>query len=162
MLVGVGDNLYLLDDKRKIEWKLPVPQTLYDFAAIESTGLVYITAGDNTMLIAELASGKKIFWDGRNGSAAYGQVAAYGKDQCLILDNYEGYRMKMSEEEKTDPKWWTPELMGDGITAWRGTKQLWHRDFPPDAELLVKGNKIYAVTKTRTNIYIREISVPEK
>jgi hypothetical protein len=41
-------------------------------------------------------------------------------------------------------------------------KQLWHRDFPPDAELLVKGDKIYAVTKTKTNIYIREIAGPEK
>lgn len=162
MLVGLGDTLYLLNDKRQVEWKVTVPQFLYDFASIESTGMIYVTAGDNNMLILELTTGKELYQNGRNGSAAYGQVEPYGTDQCLILDNYVGYRWKLSEKEKNDPQWWTPELMGDGITAWRGTELLWSRDFPPDAELLVNGRKIYAVTKTKSNIYIREVTTPER
>jgi len=162
ILVGLGDALYLLNNKRQVEWKVTVPQFLIDYAPIESTGMVYVTAGDNNMLILELTTGKELYQNGRNGSAAYGQVEPYGTDQCLILDNYVGYRWKLSEREKNDPQWWTPELMGDGITAWRGTKELWHGDFPPDAELLVRGRKIYAVTKTKSNIYIREITIPER
>ena len=162
MIIGLGDALYLLSDKRRVEWKVTVPQFLIDYAPIEATGMVYVTAGDNIMLILELATGKELYGNGRNGSAAYGQMEPYGEDQCLILDNYVGYRWKQSESEKNDPTWWTPELMGDGIAAWRGTKELWHRDFPPDAELLVQGRKIYAVTKTKSNIYIQEIAVPDQ
>jgi hypothetical protein len=51
--------------------------------------------------------------------------------------------------------------MNDGITCWRGTKALWHQDFPPDAELVVNGGKIFAVTKTKTALYLNEIHVPQ-
>ena len=47
-----------------------------------------------------------------------------------------------------------------GITAWRGTKRRWHREFPPDADLFVKGERIYAVSKTTTSIYVKEIEPP--
>jgi hypothetical protein len=49
----------------------------------------------------------------------------------------------------------------DAVTAWRGTEVLWSRDFPPDAELVVRGDKIYAVTKTDKSIYVREIIPPK-
>jgi hypothetical protein len=54
------------------------------------------------------------------------------------------------------------EPMKDGIIAWRGTRELWHRDFPPGAELVVKDKRIFAVTKTKTTVYIKEIFPPVK
>jgi hypothetical protein len=162
MLVGVHKVLYLLNRNHQVQWQFTVAQELYDFAAVESTGLVYATSGDNAMYIVSLSNGKEVYGNGRTGSAAYGQVEPFGKDQCLILDDFQGYRMKMSDNELNDPSWWKRPTMSDGLTAWRGTKKLWHRDFPPDANLLVKGSTIYAVTKTRTSLYIRKIDRPEK
>lgn len=161
MLVGIGHSLYMLDQNFQVQWKYEVPQMLFDYAIIESTRLIYGTAGDNNFFILDATTGKALHRESRNGSAAYGQVVPFGVDQCLVLDNFWGYRMKMSDSELNDPRWWTLEVMADGITAWRGTNELWKRDFPPDADLLVKGDKIYAITKTKTSIYIRKIEVPK-
>jgi hypothetical protein len=49
----------------------------------------------------------------------------------------------------------------DEIAAWRGTEVLWTLDFPPDADLIVRGDKIYAVTRTDKSIYVREIIPPK-
>jgi len=55
-----------------------------------------------------------------------------------------------------------PEPVQDGVTAWRGTRMLWHVETPPDAELRVVGSKIYVVTKTRDRILVKEIKVPQR
>src|SRR5437667_2568087 len=41
-----------------------------------------------------------------------------------------------------------------------GTKILWHLDFHPDAELVVSGKRILAVTKSKKAIYLNEITPP--
>ena len=123
------------------------------FAYIPATGLVYATAGDNTMFILDASTGEDLFRDSRNGSAAYGAVLPYGEDVCLVMDALRGYRaLYRGGYEPTQ----------DGVTAWRGTRMLWHRDVPPDAELQVAGSRIYAVTKTRSRILVREIKVPKQ
>lgn len=48
----------------------------------------------------------------------------------------------------------------DGATARPGTRMLWRRDVPPDAELQVVGSKVYAVTKTKDRILLGEIKGP--
>jgi hypothetical protein len=158
MLVGIGEALYMLNQDLQVAWKYEVPQMLFDYAIIESTGLIYVTAGDNNMFILEASTGKQLYRDFRNGRAGYGEVVPYKENQCLILDNFSGYRYdwnKLREMPSIISSW------KDGITAWQGTEVLWHRDFPPDAELMIKGDKIYAMTKTRMNIYVSEISVPK-
>jgi hypothetical protein len=155
MLVGICDALYMLDSQRRITWKYTVPQMLFDFTFIESTGLIYGTAGDNTMFILEASSGKQLVFDSRNGRAAYGVVKSYGNDQCLITDNFAGYREVTRDSPSIPP-------MKDGITAWRGTKVLWHTDFPPDADLVVNGSRILAVTKSKDGVFVKEIEIPEE
>jgi hypothetical protein len=75
----------------------------------------------------------------------------YGADACLVTDNFSIYREK------------APGIppMNDGITCWRGAIALWHQDFPPGADLVVNGDRILAVTKTRTGIYVNEIRLPQ-
>jgi hypothetical protein len=50
--------------------------------------------------------------------------------------------------------------MNDGITCWLGAKKLWHLDFPPDAQLVMSGKRILAVTKSKQAIYVNEIEPP--
>lgn len=76
----------------------------------------------------------------------------YGNDECLVMDSFTFYRMGYSGGGSPTQ---------DGVTAWRGTKILWHRDVPPDAELQVVGKRIYAVTNTKTRMLVREIKVPK-
>ena len=102
------------------------------------------------MFILEASTGKELVRNSRNGSAAYGQVRQYGNDMCLITDNNWGYRERLN-----DP------TIKDGVTAWRGTEILWSTELAPGANLIVRGDRIIALTKTHDGIFIKEILVPK-
>jgi len=157
LLVGLGDTLYMLDANERVEWTHTASWILWDFAVVESTGLVYGTAGDNIMFILDASTGKKLYGHGRNGKFAYGQVMPFGNDMCLITDNLEGYRDALDEWKSGKIEMIEP----DGVTAWRGTEALWSFPFPPDAELVVNGVRIFAVTKSDKSIYVRQIIPPK-
>ncbi|HEX8335948.1 MAG TPA: PQQ-binding-like beta-propeller repeat protein [Pyrinomonadaceae bacterium] len=152
MLAAAGDSLYMLGADNRVVWKQTVTQWVIDFAHVEATGLVYLTAGDNSLLILDAATGRVLHAESRNGSAGYGEVIPYGDDACIVMDAYGGYRAHLGGVEPTQ----------DGATAWRGTRMLWHLDVPPDARLQVAGSRVYAVTKTKTRLLVRELNVPKR
>ena len=151
-LAAAGYTLYMLGADNRVVWKYEVPQVVIDFAYVEATGMVYVTAGDNFMCILDAATGRELAHESRNGSAAFGRVIPYGRDACLVMDAFGGYRAGHTVGALP---------MQDGVTAWRGTQVLWRRDVPPDAELQVVGSKVYAVTKTKSRILLKEIQVPQ-
>lgn len=151
LLVGLEDTLYRLNQAYEVVWKYREGQWIDDYTIVESTGLIYVTAGDNVMVILDAVSGKKLHRDSRNGSAAYGVAENYGTDMCLVTDSFAIYREKARDVPP----------MNDGITCWRGEKALWRQEFPPDAQLVVNGDRILAVTKTKTGIYLNEIHPPK-
>lgn len=151
-LVGADDTLYMLDAGKRVVWKHEVSQWIIDFAHVPATGLVYVTAGDNNLFILDAATGRVLHNESRNGRAGFGVAMPYGDDVCLVADDFSGYRADY--EGGYEP-------MQDGVTAWRGTRALWHVDVPPDAELQVVGSRIFAVTKTKSRILVKEIEVPK-
>ena len=157
LLAGLGDTLYMLDQRKHVEWKYKPSWILWDFTVVESTGLVYGAAGDGIMFILDGSTGKRLYGHFQNGKADHLQVVPFGEDMCLITNSMAGYRDALDE--------WTLGKINmietDRITAWRGTEALWSMDFPPDADLVVRGDKIYAVTKTDKSIYVREIIPPK-
>lgn len=153
LLVNFGDTLYRLDNRFRVRWKYHTAQLILDYALVESTSLIYGTAGDNVMFVLDATTGKEQTSQSRNGSAAYGATERFGANMCLVTDNFVMYREKF-RPSKIDP-------MKDGITCWQGTRVLWHLDFPPDADLVVNGQKILAVTKSREAIYVKQISPPQ-
>ncbi|HEV3470137.1 MAG TPA: hypothetical protein VG148_12505 [Pyrinomonadaceae bacterium] len=150
VLVAAGDTVSMFDGAGGFVWRHEERRPIFDFAYVEATGLVYATAGDNNMFILEARTGRELHRESRNGRAGYGAVVPFGEDQCLIADDNSGYR---SAEDFIPP-------MSDGVSAWRGTKMLWHQNLPPDAELRVGGGRIFAVTKTRARILVEEIFPP--
>jgi hypothetical protein len=152
-LAAAGDTLYMLDPGRRVVWKYSVTQRVIDFAYVKNTGLVYGTAGDNTTFILDAETGGERHVNSRNGGGAYGAVIPYGEDVCLVMDALGGYRAGYDGGQ---------EPTQDGVTAWRGTRILWHAEVPPDAELQVVGPRIYAVTKTEDRVLVREIKVPQR
>lgn len=152
-LAAAGGTLYMLDaDRRRVLWEYSVAQIIFDFAYVEATGVVYATAGDNMMFILDASTGRDLYSHSGNGRAGYGAVIPYGEDSCLVMDSFGGYRADYMGGYALTP---------DGVTAWRGTKMLWHSDVPPDAVLQVVGRKIYAVTTTEDRILVRELKVPK-
>ena len=152
-IVGIGDKVQRLDAKGKIRWMYRPSFTIFDCAYIKATNLVYGTAGDNVMFILNATTGKELYRKDRNGSFAYGVAIPFGKDKCLITDNYEGYREKLAGSS-------ADFVITDGVTAWQGTTPLWRAEIPPEAKLQIAGEKVFAVTKTDKNIYVKEI-IPE-
>ena len=152
LLVAEGVTLYMFDVNRRVLWKYELPQPVIDLAYVEATGTVCGTAGDNNMFILDAATGRVLVNNSRNGRAGYGAVLKYGDDVCLIADAFGDYNADYSGGAAP---------MQDGVTAWRGSRMLWRSGVPPDAELQVVGEKIYAVTKTSTRILVKEIKVPK-
>ncbi len=153
LIVSVGDTLIRFNSQRHVVWRNHLGEPMFDYAYVESTNLIYGTAMDNNMFVLDAANGKVLTGNSRNGSAWYGVAQKYGDDMCLVTDNFLFYR----ERDRRD----NLEPMKDGITCWRGTKILWHLDFPPDAELVVSGKRILAVTKSKKAVYIKEITPPQ-
>jgi hypothetical protein len=151
-LAAVGDALYMLGADKRVVWKYELSQPAIDFAYVEAMGVVCGTAYDNVMFILDASTGREMVSNFRNGRAGYGAVLKYGGDMCLIADALGGYNVDHRSGE--------PVM--DGVTAWRGTRMLWHVDVPPDAELQVVGSKVYAVTKTKSRILVKEIKVPQR
>lgn len=154
LIVRFGDKIYKFDDKLKVVWTYKVAQSIIDFSFVDATNLIYGTAGDNIVFILNAETGKELFINGRNGRASYGVVQNYGKDTALVMDDFVMYREGSRYKNYAS--------LNDGISLWRGTKELWHLDFPPDAELVVNDKRILAVTKTTAGIYIKEIFPPQK
>lgn len=151
-LAAAGTTLYMLGADRRVVWKYELPQPAIDFAYVAATGVVCGTAYDNNMFILDAATGRQLASNSRQGRGGYGAVLPYGEDVCLVADALGGYNSDYRGG-------YTP--MQDGVTAWRGTRMLWQVAVPPDAELQVVGSKIYAVTKTRTRILVKEIKPPK-
>jgi len=155
LLVGLHGALYLLNPQMRVEWKYEASWILWDFAVVESTELVYGSAGDGIMFILDATSGKELIKHAYNGRFNFGQVLLYGNDQCLMVGSMRGYRDSLDE-------WKRGNLEMDTVTAWRGTEELWHADIPPDAELVVKDGSILAITKTKTAIYFSTLEIPSR
>lgn len=150
-LVAFVNNLYMLDADGRVVWKHAESWRIFDFAYVESTGLVYGTASGNTMFILDASTGGRLAHYSGDGKPSYEAAIPYGANQCLITENFAGPRDGFDGGVPVK----------DGVSAWRGTKMQWRVEIPPDAEIQVSGPRIFAVTKTRTNILIKEIEVPK-
>jgi len=162
LLVMIGNTLYRLDEGKRIVWKYTEGQFMFDFAFIPATDMIYGTAGDGVMFILDATSGKRLVRDAYMGKGAYGVVRAYGKDQCLVTSDFAMYREDWNRLNLDPHSIKNFATSNDEVTAFRGTKALWTSSFPPDADLMVDGGRILAVTKTESTIYVKEIAVPRK
>jgi hypothetical protein len=133
VLTMTDDVLTRFDHSGRALWSYSESQIFFDVAVIPVTGLVYATAGDNTLVILRLATGELLVRDSRDGRAAYGTVTPYGTDQCLVTDNFWGYRDNLN-----DP------AIEDGVTCWKGTRKIWYRAIPADSKIVVKGKRVFA------------------
>lgn len=128
------ENTLTRTDRRGREvWSYSESQIFFDFATVTTTGLVYATAGDNTLIILALATGKLLHRDSPNGRASYGTVTPFGTRECLVTDYFGGYRENLGVA-----------TIEDGVTCWSGTRKVWHRAIPANSKIVVEGKRVLA------------------
>ncbi len=150
-LAGAGNILYLLDAGGRVVWRHTAAERIKDFVHVAATGTIYATTGVNDMILLDAATGGRVLLAAGGDGVGYRQVLAYGEDVCLVVEDCRRYRTDCHGGHRP---------MQDGVSAWRGTRMLWHTFVPADAELQVVGSKIHAVTRTQSRILVREIKVP--
>ncbi len=153
-LISFGRKIYRFDEQFQVVWSYSVTQWIIDYTIVEATNKIYGTAGDNEVFVLDANDGKQLFKDARQGKASYGIVENYSKNKALIMDDFVMYREGNRYVGETPAK--------DGIGIWQNNKEIWHADFPPDAELVTNGERVLAVTKTDKGIYVKEITIPSK
>ncbi|MET0645961.1 MAG: hypothetical protein ABW208_05020 [Pyrinomonadaceae bacterium] len=150
-LTGAGDILYMLDAGGRVVWKHTASEVIEDFVHVAATGTVYATTGANSMIILDASTGGRLLLASGGDRGGYRQVLPYGEDACLVVEDRGDNRTDCHGGHRPTQ---------DGVSAWRGTRILWYAAVPADAELQVVGSKIYAVTRTKSRILVREIKVP--
>lgn len=146
LLVTVGDTLYMLNQKRQIIWRWDVGrgEDILDQPIINAHGYIYGIALDG--IIFSLDSNGKERWRGRlNGPANYSRIKSYGKDQYLVLIDNSAYREIKGHDEE------------DILILSKDREILARKFFPRNAELRVRGNRVFAVMKNRHGFKLKEI-----
>ncbi|HEU4712495.1 MAG TPA: hypothetical protein VFS76_13065 [Pyrinomonadaceae bacterium] len=155
MLVTVNDTIYMLNAEKEIVWEASI--FLVAPPIVDSTGTIYGICQDLGQFSINAMTGAVSYF-GRNigGSHAYyTQIQPYKGDQYLVVENRQFYR----DGNLCYPKC---PMTNDGLFAWSGEKLLWSTDFPPNAELHVSGDKIFALTKEEGSVVLQEIELPRK
>jgi hypothetical protein len=154
VLVSVSDTLFLLNAKKEVVW-----QTYIDMVAppiVDSTGAIFGIRSDLGHFSVNAKTGKVTAFgrDIAGTHAYYTQIKPYKGDQYLVVENMQFYR----DGNLCYPKC---PMSNDRLYAWMSQKMLWSTDFPPNAELHVWGEKIFALTKQKGSVIVQEVEVPK-
>lgn len=154
ILVGVNDTLYLLNAKKEVVW-----ETYVDMAAppvVDSTGAIFGISGDLGNFAVNPTTGQVSHFgrDIAGTHSYYTQIKRYKDNQYLVVENTQFYR----DGNRCYPKC---PMRNDMLYAWTGQKMLWSTDFPPNAELHVWSDKIFALTKKRSSVVVQEVEPPK-
>lgn len=152
VLVSVGDTLFLLNAKKEVVW-----QTYIDMVAppiVDSTGAIFGITYDLGHFSVNAKTGAVTHFgrDIAGTHAYYTQIKPYKRNQYLVVENMQFYR----DGNLCYPKC---PMSNDRLYAWTGQKMLWSTDFPPNAELHVWGDKIFALTKQKSSVIVQEIEL---
>ena len=152
LLVTVGDTLYMLDSQRRIVWKETVGDVVGQPFAMPDGSIHVLLVQDKVHLVISAATGKSLNCIDCNTTARtnFRQVLPYNQNQFLVVETDAYFRQRPGSEN-------TP----DEVALWEGDKVLWTAPIPPDAEVRVVRDKIYAVEKKEQAIVLHEV-VPAK
>ena len=154
VLVSVGDTLFLLNGKKEVVW-----ETYIDMVAppiVDSTGAIFGIRSDLGQFSVNAKTGEITPFGRDIGGthAYYTQIKPYKGNQYLVVENMQFYR----DGNLCYPKC---PMANDRLYLWSGRKMLWSTDFPPNAELHVWGEKIFALTKQKGSVIVQEVEVPK-
>lgn len=150
-LAMVGDSLFMLDSKNRIQWKWTTGGApLTDVPVIDSRGVLYVIGYDLIWAALDSKSGKRLWSGTAAGRAVYTQIELYKDDMYFVVTDMSGYR-----NGERDP-------VRDSLTLAKGNGILWETDIPIGSEIKVERGKVFAVYKRKKRTIVQKIDVPLK
>ncbi len=152
LLVAVGDTLYMLDSQRRIVWKQTVGDIVGQPVAMTDGSIHVLLVQDKVHLVISASTGTTRECIDCNTTARtnFTQVLPYKQNQYIVAETDAYFRNRPGGEN-------TP----DEVALWQADKVLWTAPIPPDAEVRVVGDKIFAVEKKEQAIILHQV-VPAK
>ena len=152
LLVTVGDTLYLLDSHHHIVWKQIVGDVVGQPVAMTDGSIHVFLAQDKVHLVISAATGKTLSCIDCNTTArtSFTQVLPYKQNEFIVAETDAFFRRQPGSEN-------TP----DEVALWHGDKVLWTAPIPPDADVRIVGDKIFALEKKQQAIVLHQV-VPAK
>ncbi len=152
ILLSRFGTVYMLDASGKQLWKYVTDgETLTSEPSYNAeTNEIGIVGYDLLFVRLDAKTGEEKWRATTVGGATFVNVAAYGRGFLVLVDMTE-YREKSKMEHS---KYQSP----DRLEYYGETEDdEWIADFPIGAQLLVNGQHIYAVRRTRDAMHIREL-----
>jgi len=143
--MGVGDTVYMLDADGKQLWKYKNAVLTTEPAYSSARDEVAVVMYDLQAVRLDATTGK-VKWKAESaGKGLYLSVSAYDQGFVVVVD-MAGYRQRGSH------------LPPDQLEYWgKSNNDSWSVDFPQGAELVVSGNKIYALRRSGEQVRMLEI-----
>lgn len=148
LLVCVGDAVYMINANGEQQWKYenlpPTSEPAFNPGLNEIAVVMY----DLQAVRLDATTGKIKWRSDSVGKGLYASVSAFERGFLVVVD-MGGYREKGSQ------------LPADRLEYWgESQKESWHVDFPIDSELVVSGERAYALRRGKDRIYLRTIQIP--
>lgn len=157
ILLSRFGTVYMLDASGKQLWKYQTDneneQLTAEPAYNAETNEIGIVGSDILFARLDATTGEEKWRATTVGAAEFIHVAAYGKGFLIVVD-MSGYREKEKEFGIQNSKGSEP----DQLEYYGETEDdFWSAEFPVGAQLLVNGQHIYAVRRTRIAMHLREL-----
>jgi len=146
----------MLDAKNRVRWSWSAGDNGWPFITdqpiVDSSGTIHVVGTNSTYVALDMTSGREK-WGAANSSGRYSyrQIEKYTNGQYLILSEMTWY--DASEH---------PDIPQNFLAAYKGEKMLWSIVFPSDAELIVRGGKIYALIYHENGPEMRELDPTDR
>lgn len=150
LIVSIADTVYMLGPDGKQLWKYQNETLRCGPAFNASTNEVAVVMYDLQAVRLDASTGQVKWKSNAVGRASYASVASYGRGFLVLID-MSGYRDQL--DSKTQDK----------LEYWENSEQSsWSIEFPSQAELVVDGKRIYALSRSREELRLQELHAPEK
>jgi outer membrane protein assembly factor BamB len=157
ILLSRFGTVYMLDASGREIWKFQTDnegELLTSEPAYNAeTNEIGIVGSDILFVRLDATTGEEKWRATTVGAAEFIHVAAYGKGFLIVVD-MSGYREKYNVSGTQRRKGSEP----DKLEYYGETEDdFWSAEFPIGAQLLVNGQHIYAVRRTRNALHLREL-----
>lgn len=149
MIVSVLDTVYMLDADGKELWKYQNETLRSEPAFNPSTNEVAVVMYDLLAVRLDASTGQVKWKSNAVGRSSYASVAPYGSGFLVLID-MSGYRNRLDSSTPDKLEYWG-----------ESEKTSWSISFPAQAELVVDGKRIYALSRTQDDLRLKEIHAPE-
>lgn len=149
LLVCVGDAVYMINANGEQQWKYENLPLISEPAFNAGLNEIAVVMYDLQAVRLDATTGKIKWRSDFVGKGLFASVAAFERG-FLVVVNMGGYREGGSR------------VPADRLEYWgESQEKSWHVDFPMNSDLVVSGERVYALRRAKDRMYLRPIQMPK-